>query len=120
MSGLLVKLVTCPVIVVLSSWLFTNVNFAYWYQPIILGVILAVVGYVMEVFLLKEGTIWVSTMLDFAVSVLLVYYVAIAFQNTVVTFWGAVLTAVLLSISEIFQHSWLVKSNRTRKEPIEE
>jgi uncharacterized membrane protein YvlD (DUF360 family) len=115
MTGLFVKLITCPIIVVLSALFFANVNFAYWYQPIMLGVILAVVGHFMEIFLLKKGTTWLSTMLDFAASVLIVYYVAIAFENAVVTFWGAILTAVLLSISEMLQHNWLVNSGRTEK-----
>ncbi|MUK87314.1 DUF2512 family protein [Ornithinibacillus sp. L9] len=118
MVGLFVKLLVCPITVIIASLIFPNVNFAYWYQPIILGIILAVVGHLMEVLMLREDTRWLSTFMDFIASAVIVYFGAMVFANAEVTFWGAVLTGALLAITEIFQHNWLLASGRAEKEPL--
>src|SRR5690625_6550498 len=74
MTGLIVKLIVCPIGIIFASWIFPNVNFAYWYQPIILGVVLAFVGYFMEVLMLREETNWLSTLIDFIVATAIVYF----------------------------------------------
>ncbi|GGB33071.1 DUF2512 family protein [Virgibacillus dakarensis] len=118
MSGFIVKLIVCPVGIILASWIFPNVDFAYWYQPIIIGVVLAVIGYFMEVWMLRENTNWLSTAIDFIVASLVVYFGAMLFVDTNVTFWGAVLTGLLIGITEIFQHYWLLQTGRAQKEPV--
>lgn len=116
MSGFIVKLIVCPIGIILASWIFPNVNFAAWYQPIIIGVVLAVIGYYMEVGMLRKNTNWVSTAIDFVVTTLVVYFGAMLFNGTHVTFWGAVLTGIIIGITEIFQHYWLLGSGRVDKE----
>ncbi|MFD2045818.1 DUF2512 family protein [Ornithinibacillus salinisoli] len=120
MAGLIVKLLVCPIGVIVASWIFPNVYFEYWYQPIVLGVVLAFIGYFMEVLMLREDTNWLSTFMDFIASAVIVYFGAMLFFNAEVTFWGAVLTAALLAVTEIFQHNWLIRSGRARKEPVHE
>jgi len=115
MTGLIVKLIVCPIGIIFASWIFPNVNFAYWYQPIILGVVLAFVGYFMEVLMLREETNWLSTLIDFIVATAIVYFGAMLFVNTAVTLWGAVLTGALIAVTEIFQHYWLLGSGRAGK-----
>lgn len=117
MTGFIVKIFMCPIIVIISAYLFANVNYPAIYQPIIVGLVLAVVGHMMELMLLRRGTFWVSTIADFVASTLIVYFVSLLFAGTYVSFLGAVLTAVLLSISEYFQHLWLLGSGRTQKTP---
>ncbi|MRH43771.1 DUF2512 family protein [Aquibacillus halophilus] len=117
MTGLLIKLVVCPITIIIAWMLFPNVDFGYWYQPIILGVLLAFVGHLMELLLLNEKTVVFSTFMDLVASIIIVYYVSIFFVNTYVTFWGAVLTSVLLGVTEIVQHRWLVQNGQTKKEP---
>lgn len=120
MSGLIVKLIVCPIGIILASWIFPNVNFAYWYQPIILGIILAFVGYFMEVFMLREETNWLNTLIDFIVSTAIVYFGSMLFVNAAVTLWGAVLTGALIAVTEIFQHYWLLGSGRAGKRAVSE
>ncbi|MFD2760819.1 phage holin family protein [Lentibacillus juripiscarius] len=115
MTGLIVKLLVCPIGLYAASWLFPNVDFGYWYQPIILGVVLAFVGYFMEKMMLREETNWLSVGLDFVVTALIVYFGSMLLADTAVTFWGAVLTGALLGITEIFQHNWLLSSDRVKK-----
>jgi hypothetical protein len=56
MTGLIIKLIVCPITVIFASYIFPNVGYTYW-QPIIVGLILAVAAHMMEVFLIKEGYI---------------------------------------------------------------
>lgn len=117
MTGFIVKLIVCPIGIVLASWIFPNVNFANWYQPIILGVILTCIGYFMEVLMLREDTNWLSTAADFVVASVVVYFGAMFF-NADVTFWGAILTGLLIAVTEIFQHYWLLGSGRAGREKV--
>lgn len=116
MSGFIVKLIVCPAAIILASWIFPNVHFALWYQPIVIGAVLAVIGYYMEVGMLNSKTNWVSTMMDFIVSTLVVYFGSMLFIGANVTFWGAVLTGIIIGITEIVQHYWLLGSGRVDKE----
>ncbi|HEX6593503.1 MAG TPA: DUF2512 family protein [Bacillota bacterium] len=118
MVGLLMKLIIAPSGVIIASWIFPNVNFANWFQPIILGIIIAFVGHFMEVLMLREDTNWMTTIADFVVASAIVYFGAMFFVNADVTFWGSILTGGLLAIAEIFLHSWLINNERTKKDEV--
>src|SRR5699024_1556782 len=112
MVGLLVKLLITPVGIIVASWIFPNVNFANWFQPIILGIVAAVIGYFMERLMLREDTNWMTTIADFVVSSAIIYFGAMFFVDANVTFWGSILTGALLAVTEIFQHNWLIRNER--------
>lgn len=113
MTGYIVKLIVCPIMVIIAGMVFPNVNFANLFQPIMLGILLATVGYLMELMILNRKTIGLSTVADLAASTLFLYFFAMFFRGAVVTFFGAFLTAVLLGVTEYVQHRWLVKSGKT-------
>ncbi|WP_240377130.1 DUF2512 family protein [Bacillus piscicola] len=116
MVGLFVKLIVCPLTVIIAWLIFPNVSYTELYQPIIVGFILAAAAHMMEIFLLRNGTFWLSTVVDFFVASFIVYFVSL-FQQTQVTIIGAFITGALLTINEIFQHRWLINSGRTKKAP---
>ncbi|WP_010530777.1 DUF2512 family protein [Lentibacillus jeotgali] len=118
MTGLIVKLLICPIGIYVASWIFPNVDFGYWYQPILLGVVLAFVGYFMERAMLREETNWLSVGMDFIASTLIIYFGAMLLADTAVTFFGAVLTGALLAVTEIFQHNWLLDNDRVENEEV--
>jgi hypothetical protein len=111
------KLVICPLTVIIAAFLLPNVNFANLFQPIIVGLVLAGAGVMMEYFFLKEGTLWLSTGMDFVASVLIVYFVSLFFVGALVTFFGAILTGLLLAVTEYFTHRWLIQTGKTQKSP---
>jgi hypothetical protein len=117
LTSLLMKIFICPLGVILSAYLFPNVNFPAFYQPILLGLILAGVGVMMEYLMLKEGTLWMSTVSDFIASVLIVYFVSLFFPGAEVTFLGAILVGLVLGVTEYFTHRWLIQNGRTQKSP---
>lgn len=117
MSSLWIKIIGCPLTLMIAAWILPNVQYGAYYQPIVVGLILAVAGVLMEYMLLREDTLWTSTLLDFAVSVLIVYFVSNLFPGAYVTWVGAFITGVLLAVVEYITHSWLIRSGRTRKSP---
>lgn len=109
------KLVICPVGVIIASYLFPNINFANIGQAVILGVILAIAGTALEYVFLREGTLWTSTAMDWVASTVVIYFVSFLFTGAEVTFVGAALAGLLLAITEYFQHRYLIESGKTTK-----
>lgn len=117
MTSFVMKLFVCPIGIIIAAWLLPNVDYGAYYQPITVGIILAVVGTLMEYLLLKRGTLWTSTVTDFVVTVLLVYFISNLFTDARVTFFGSILIGVLLGVVEYFTHLWLIRNGKTRKSP---
>jgi uncharacterized membrane protein YvlD (DUF360 family) len=118
MTSFLLKIIVCPLGVILAAYVLPNVEYGAYYQPILIGIALAVVGVIMEYVLLHRGTLWVSTIMDFVVTAVVVYYASNSMDGAVVTFMGAIWTSVLLTVVEYFLHLWLIRSGRTRKTPV--
>lgn len=116
MMNLIMKLIICPIVVATAGSLLTNVNFSHVYQPITIGVTLAVAGHLLEWALLSRNTFWLSTIMDFVSSTLIIYILGYFFFTAQVTFLGAAVTALFLTIIEYFVHMWLIRSGRARKE----
>lgn len=120
MSGFLVKIIVCPLIVYISGIFFRQVSFTALYQPIIIGLILAVAAHTIELYTLKPGTLWISTAIDFVTATPIIYIVPFFMKGLSISFGGAIFTALLFTITEVFQHSWLINSNKTVKSPQDE
>jgi len=118
MTSLILKIILTPLCIVAADWLIPGVRFGNYSQAVLLGLILAVVGVVMEYVLLKRGTLWISTILDVVVSAVLIYFIARMLPGTVVTFGGALITGVILGAVEYFLHLWLIKSGMAKKAPV--
>lgn len=115
MTSFLLKIFVCPLGVILAAWLFPNVDYGAYYQAIVVGLIIAVVGLLMEYLILMKGTLWISTIMDFAAATLIVYFVSNLFTGAAVTFWGAILTGAIIAVAEHFTHLWLIQNGKTKK-----
>ncbi|WLD94646.1 DUF2512 family protein [Alkalihalobacillus sp. AL-G] len=117
MTSLLMKIIACPVAVIIAMFLFPGVDYESMWQPIIVGLILAVAGVFMEYLILRQGTFWFSIIADFVASVVIVYFVSNLLWVPSVTLLGAVLTGVLLAGMEYFTHRFLLSSGKAQKTP---
>lgn len=115
MTDLITKIIICPLTLIVSDYLFRDVHYPYTYQPIFIGAVIAVAGYLMELLLLKPGTVIISTIADFLAAFVLVYFTQFILPGVVVTLIGAVLTATILSIIEYFEHIYLIRSYKIKK-----
>lgn len=112
MAGLFVKLIVSPIALLIASILFRDVYYPSWYQPILIGLILAVAGHLMEVYLLKETTFWFMFILDFFTAAFIIYISSFFFMAAQITWTGAFLSAFLFAITEYVQHRWLIQTHR--------
>lgn len=115
MTGLLMKIITCPLILLISDYIFRDVHYAYTYQPVLVGIILAVVGHLMELALLKPGTVIISTIADFLAAFVVVYLTQFIFSGAIVTLIGSAIVSTIVAIVEYLDHVYLVKTNKTQK-----
>ncbi|WP_180994260.1 DUF2512 family protein [Bacillus sp. Marseille-P3661] len=117
MKSFLMKLILCPIIIGLCSWLLANINYSYFYQPIVIGAVIAAVGTLMEYMLLTRERIWLSTIMDFIAATLIVYFLTNFYETAAITFGGALTIGIVIAIVEHFTHSYLVRSGQTEKGP---
>ncbi|MCM3634328.1 DUF2512 family protein [Paenibacillus camelliae] len=115
MTSLIIKLFSVPIGIIIASWIFPNVEYTRLYQPIIVGLISAGVGLIMEFIILRRKTLWLSTFSDLIVSWVIVFGISLMFNTAYVSIWGAFWTAVLLTVMEYFLHRFLIEKGLTKK-----
>jgi uncharacterized membrane protein len=115
LTGLILKLIICPLGVIAADALFAELYYPNLYQSILVGVVLAVVGYVMERMILRRGTLWFTTLLDLLAAAAIVYTSGYLLPGAAVTLLGAVFAAILLDVAEYLQHRWLIRNEKTEK-----
>src|SRR5690606_23030311 len=115
MTSLLFKLITFPLGTLLAAWLFANVNFEHYYEPILIGLMAAVVGVLVEYVILRKGTLWLSTFSDVIINWVFLYVVANMFEGAYVTVWGALLTSLLIGVVDYFIISYFIKQDVVTK-----
>lgn len=113
MAGLFIKLIVCPILILISAFLFRDVYYPAFYQPLLVGLVLAVISHMTEVYILMSKTFWMTLALDLIIASLVVYISAFFFPNSHITWIGAFLTGFLLTIPEYFQHHWLIPKRNT-------
>ncbi len=115
MIGLLIKVLACPLIIYISHMLFNDINYSNTYQAVITGLVVAIIGHMSEVFMLRKGTLWINTFADLALSFIIIYLSQFFLTGSYITTAGAAITALLIAISEHFEHIYLIKEGKTKK-----
>lgn len=115
MLGLIMKIIVCPLIIYISDMVFNDIYYANTYQAIITGLVIAFIGHMMEVLILKKGTLWISTFADLVAAIAVVYLSQFFLPGSRITIAGAAIIAVILAITEHFQHIYLIKEGKTKK-----
>lgn len=113
MIGLILKLIVCPIIILLSNYVW-GLHYTLA-QSLFVSVVLAFGAHMMEVLILKNGTFWVSTISDFIVVFAIIYLSQFVLRDVYITFFNAVLTALLLTVFEYFEHIFLIRTGKTKK-----
>lgn len=117
MIGLTIKLVATPLIIYLVDLLSNQVNYASWWQILMVSLFLAAVGQFLEAGQLMNGSVIINAGLNLIVNTLLLDLSNTVFSQTTVTFYGAVITALLIVVVEYFYHRYLMTSGRIQKFP---
>ncbi|MED2972807.1 DUF2512 family protein [Fictibacillus sp. B-59209] len=118
MTSLIIKLITIPIVLFVAAFFFPGVHFESYWQIIVVGMTLAILGVAVEYFVLRKGALWISVFIDVAVSCIILYYASNFQWEASVTWFGALLTSVFLGILEFFTHRYLLASHKAHSEPI--
>ncbi|QGT99578.1 hypothetical protein SYNTR_0985 [Candidatus Syntrophocurvum alkaliphilum] len=113
MHGLYIKIIVCPLVVYLAHLLIPQVVYLQIWQPLVVGLILAFLGHVMELLLLNEATVIYTALIDFVAASLIIYISGIFFVGAIITIMGAIITGAILAATELAQHIYLVKGTLT-------
>lgn len=113
MTNLILKIIVLPIVVALCSGLFDSFDLVAWYQPIGIGVALAIIGHLMEKMMLRRNTTVMTDIADFITAAIVVYVLTLFYDGARINLWGAILTALVITLVEIPIHRWLVRSGRT-------
>lgn len=116
MTGLLIKLIICPITLIMSDAILSTLNFASTYQAILVGVVFAIFAHVLEVFFLMPAMIWMNNLLDFIAAIFVIYLSQYFLPNTYITLTGATLASVFINVTELIQHYYLVRNGKAKKD----
>lgn len=114
-ANLVAKLILGPAIVLLAAGLLPNVQYGAWYEPILVGLTIGAAGYMTELIMLSRQSMWISTFADLALAFGILFVVSNAFAGASVTWFGALLTALMIAVTEHVAHIWLVETARMRR-----
>lgn len=113
MTGMIMKLIICPItLIALSMLMPAHINYPNILYPILIGVLIAIAGFGMEVMFLKHGTVWASTFLDFLGAGLITYISQYAVIGAYISYWGAAITGLVVAVIEHFMHIHLINSGK--------
>ncbi|MDP4143145.1 MAG: DUF2512 family protein [Bacillota bacterium] len=115
MVGLILKIILCPLVVILSDYLLAGIYYPTVYEAIAVGFVIAIIGHLMELVILKRGTVWISAAADLVAAFVVIYLSQYFITRAVITVGGAIIAAIIVAIVEYVDHVFLVKSDRTRK-----
>lgn len=115
MTGLIIKMITCPLLIYIFDLLSPYVRYDSIYQVILVGLVLAIVGHVTELSFLDRGAFWVNNALDFTITFFIVYFSQYILYNSFVTYSAAMSVALIFSVLEALLHLYLIRSDKTKK-----
>ncbi|GAA0729567.1 hypothetical protein GCM10008905_29690 [Clostridium malenominatum] len=115
MTGLLIKLIVCPLAIIVSDYLFASVNYLTIYQQIGVGLVLALSSHFMEILFLQRGSFWISNTLDFIAAFLIVYFSQYVLRGSYIEYIGAIYTSLVLTAIELVHHLYLIRSYKSEK-----
>lgn len=115
MTGLLIKLIVCPITLIISDDILSTLNFASTYQSLLVGVVFAIFAHILEMFFLMPTMIWMNNLLDFIAAIFVIYLSQYFLPNTYITLTGATLASVFINVTELIEHYYLVRSGKANR-----
>jgi len=107
--NLLMKLIAAPLVVWLSSYMFPGLFYTSVWQPLIVGLVIAIAGRIIETVTLVRGTAWLNVLLDIAVATGIIYFSAYFFTGASIEFLAAFFTAAVIGVAEYAIHWYELK-----------
>lgn len=101
---LLLKIVLLPIVVGLADLMTADIFFPSAWSIAITGIVLAIIGWMMEALILRRGTLWLTTVVDWGVAAAGIYLAQYIFNGAYASVVGSLLAGGLIAIVEYFAH----------------
>ncbi|TCP29781.1 uncharacterized protein DUF2512 [Scopulibacillus darangshiensis] len=112
MTNLILKIVVTPVIILIADMFSNNqINYGAIYEGIVIGVIIGIVNCAVEMLMLRKGTVWMTTVADFVISLCIVFFGSRLYNDAFVGGQGALVLGVVIAAFEYTLHVWLLRNN---------
>lgn len=105
MISFIIKLIVTPLLILLATRVSTEIEYPLLYQPILIGLILAGIGQIMELKLFETRLVSLCLLIDFTAAVGIIYISQFLFNNSLITPKATLMTSVIFLLSEYFQIS---------------
>nr|WP_269435769.1 DUF2512 family protein [Gracilibacillus suaedae] len=115
--SLIVKIITVPIVLLISMFMSDNVNYGAMWQPFLIILLLIGSGLALEYALLNSETLWTSVVLDLITAFLILYFISNIFAGAYVSFGGALGVSIILGVCEYLLHRFLIRSGNVDKAP---
>ncbi|QOS99423.1 hypothetical protein JNUCC42_01095 [Brevibacterium sp. JNUCC-42] len=115
LNGFCIKLVVTPFLFLVLDNVYGGIYYPSWWEPVVTGVMVALLGQLMELMFLQPGTLWFTTLLDMIMCLVVVFFSKFIFVGTKMGMDGVFFIAVFFGLSEYFLHLWLIRSGRVEK-----
>ena len=111
-TNLILKLVLSPVIIIICD-LFSpyQINYNAVYEAIVIGLFVGIVNFALEWLMLGRGTLYVTTILDFIITMCIVFFGTMLYEDALVSTLGSLIISVIITIMEFFLHTWLLRNH---------
>ena len=106
-----IKFLTYTAVLLGASFFPGVVTYSFFYQPLIISLILVAADLLMDELTLNKADVWVSTIMNFITIGTLLFTFIPALFSVKVTLIGAVFISFAISVFEYYMHGYEVRSN---------
>lgn len=104
MIRLITKLILYPAALLIFSIILSGIDYPNAYEPIIIGLLIAFLSHMLEIIILKKGTLWINTAIDYISTFLLIYLSQYIFNDSHIDVFPTLFVSSLIIIFEFFNH----------------
>ena len=109
MIRLINKLILYPATLLISNIILSGIDYSNAYEPIIIGLLLALLSHMLETIILKKGTLWINTGIDYIAAFLLIYLSQYIFNDSHIAVFPTLFISSLIIIFEFFNHLFFLQ-----------
>lgn len=115
MTSFITKIITYPIIILISNYLSPDINYPYFYQTIFVGIILAALIHLVEWPLLKPGFLLTTTSLEFLVTFSVIYFIQFLLPGSYLSLIGVSIISTVLILVQFLYNRYILYNYSAKK-----
>lgn len=115
MFNFITKIIAFPLCLLISNLIFTDIYYAFFYQPLFVGIILATILHFIDLASLKPGYLIINTIGEFLIIFLIVYFTQFLLPTASINLIGSLIAATILTVAEFLINRFLLTDNKLKE-----